>query len=62
MGRACITNGEMRNVYKIMVGKPVGKRPLRRYRRKLEDNTVPIVPTVPTVPAVPTVPTIPRSL
>jgi hypothetical protein len=30
--------GEMRNAYKILVGKPEGKRPLRRNRRKLKDN------------------------
>jgi len=24
--------GDMRNSYKILVGKPYGKRPLRRYR------------------------------
>jgi hypothetical protein len=29
MGRACSTNGEKRNTYKILVGKPEGKRPLR---------------------------------
>jgi hypothetical protein len=30
--------GEMRNVHKISVGKPEGKRPLGRPRRKWEDN------------------------
>jgi hypothetical protein len=30
--------GEMRNAYKILVGKPEGKTPLRRLRRKWEDN------------------------
>jgi hypothetical protein len=34
---ACIT-GEMRNSYKILVGKPEGKRPLGRPRRRWEDN------------------------
>jgi hypothetical protein len=29
---------EMRNVYKILVGKPEGKRPLRRPRHRWEDN------------------------
>jgi hypothetical protein len=29
---------EMRNVYKILVGKPKGKRPLGRHRHKWEDN------------------------
>jgi hypothetical protein len=30
--------GEMRNMYKILVGKPKGKRPLRRPRRGCENN------------------------
>ena len=30
--------GERRGVYRVWVGKPVGKRPLGRPRRKLEDN------------------------
>jgi hypothetical protein len=30
--------GEKRNAYRIMVGKPEGKRPLRRPRRRREDN------------------------
>jgi hypothetical protein len=30
--------GEVRNVYKIFVGKPEGKRPLERPRCKWEDN------------------------
>jgi hypothetical protein len=34
MGRACSTNGEKRNEYRILVGKPEGKRPLRRPRRR----------------------------
>jgi hypothetical protein len=29
---------EMRNTYKILVGKPEGKRPLGRPRRRWEDN------------------------
>jgi hypothetical protein len=32
------THGEMRNAYSILVGKPEGKRPLRRPRRRWEDN------------------------
>jgi len=30
--------GEMRGVYKVLVGKPEGKRPLGRPRRRWEDN------------------------
>jgi hypothetical protein len=30
--------GEMRNAYKIFVGKPEGRRPLWRRRRTLQDN------------------------
>ena len=30
--------GERRGVYRVMVGKPEGKRPLRRPRRRWEDN------------------------
>jgi hypothetical protein len=30
--------GKIRNVYKILVGKSEGKRPLRRQRPKWEDN------------------------
>jgi hypothetical protein len=38
MGRACSTNGEKRNAYRILVGKPEGKRPLGRLRRRCVDN------------------------
>jgi hypothetical protein len=38
MGGACSTNGENRTAYRILVGKPEGKRPLRRPRRRWEDN------------------------
>jgi hypothetical protein len=31
--------GELRNAYRILVGKPEGKRPLGRPRRKWVDNT-----------------------
>jgi hypothetical protein len=30
--------GEERNVYKVLIGKPEGKRPLGRPRRKREDG------------------------
>jgi hypothetical protein len=38
MGGSCSTNGEKRNVYRLLVGKPEGKRPLGRPRRRLVDN------------------------
>jgi hypothetical protein len=38
MGGACSEHGEMRNAYKILVGKPGGKKSLRRHRRRKEDN------------------------
>jgi hypothetical protein len=37
MGRACSTIGEKRNVYRILVGKLEGKRPLGIPRRR-KDN------------------------
>jgi hypothetical protein len=36
MGGACSTNGEKRNAYRILAGKPEGKRPLGRTRWILE--------------------------
>jgi hypothetical protein len=36
--RACSTNGAKRNAYRILVGKPEGKRPLGRPRRRWVDN------------------------
>jgi hypothetical protein len=30
--------GEMRNAYKVLFGKPEGKRPLGRFRHRWEDN------------------------
>jgi hypothetical protein len=39
MGRACSTNGgNKRNAYRISVGKPEGRRPLGRPRRRWMDN------------------------
>jgi hypothetical protein len=32
MGRICRINGEKRNAYRLLVGKPEGKRPLGRPR------------------------------
>jgi hypothetical protein len=37
MGRACSTRGEKRNEYRILMGKPEGKRQLARPRRRWED-------------------------
>jgi hypothetical protein len=34
MGGACSTNGKKRNTYRILVGKPEGKRPLGRPRHR----------------------------
>jgi hypothetical protein len=38
MGRALARMGETRNIYSILVGKPKGKRPLGRPRRRWVDN------------------------
>jgi len=38
MGGACSANGEWRGVYRVLVGKPEGKRPLWRPRRRRKDN------------------------
>jgi hypothetical protein len=38
VGRACSTNGEKRNTYRILVGKPEGRRPLLRPGRTWFDN------------------------
>jgi hypothetical protein len=38
MGRACGAYGEDRGVHRVSVGKPEGKRPLGRPRRRWEDN------------------------
>jgi len=38
MGGACSTCGERRGAYRILVGKPEGKRPFGRPRRRWDDN------------------------
>jgi hypothetical protein len=35
---ACSMNGEKRNVYRLLVRKPMGKRPLGRLRHRWMDN------------------------
>jgi hypothetical protein len=38
MGGACGTHGTGEKLYKVLVGKPEGKRPLGRSRRRREDG------------------------
>jgi hypothetical protein len=38
MGRACSTNREKKNAYRMLVGKPEGKRPLGRQKCTWVDN------------------------
>ena len=38
MGGACGANGEGRGVYRVLVGKPEGKRPVGRPRGRWDDN------------------------
>ena len=38
MGWACSTFGERRVVYRVLVGKPKGERPLSRPRHRRGDN------------------------
>jgi hypothetical protein len=38
MDGPCSMNGEKRNAYRLLVGKPEGKRPLGRPRRRWVDN------------------------
>jgi hypothetical protein len=38
MGEACNMDGEKLNVYRFLVRKPEGKRPLGRCRHRWEDN------------------------
>jgi len=38
VGRTCSTHGERRDIYRVLVGRPEGKIPLGRPRRRWEDN------------------------
>jgi hypothetical protein len=38
MGWACGITGEGRGAYRILVGRPEGRTPLERHRRRWEDN------------------------
>jgi hypothetical protein len=38
IGGACSAKGERRGIYRVLVGKPEGKRPLGRPRHRWEDN------------------------
>jgi hypothetical protein len=38
VGAECSTNGEKKNAYRIFVGKPEGRKPLVRPRRRWADN------------------------
>jgi hypothetical protein len=38
VGWTCGTHGEGRGAYRVLVGRPEGKRPLGRPRRRREDN------------------------
>jgi hypothetical protein len=38
VGGTCGTNGEKRSVYRLLIGKPEGKRPLGRPRRRWIHN------------------------
>jgi hypothetical protein len=38
MGRACSMYGEKRNAFRILVGNPDGKRPLKTPRHRWMDN------------------------
>jgi hypothetical protein len=39
VGRACSSNGESRNAFKLLVRSPEGKKPLGKYRCSKEDNS-----------------------
>jgi hypothetical protein len=38
MGGACSVYGERKSLYRVLVGKPEGKRPLERHMRRWEGN------------------------
>jgi hypothetical protein len=38
MGGACSSEGEWRGVYRVLMGKPEGKRPMGRPRCRWENN------------------------
>jgi hypothetical protein len=38
IGRTCSTYGESKGAYRVLVGKPEGRRPRGRLRRRWEDN------------------------
>jgi hypothetical protein len=38
MGGTCSTNGENKNAYRLLVGKPEGNKPLGRPRRRWVDD------------------------
>jgi hypothetical protein len=38
MGRTCSTDGERSGTYRVLMGKPKGRRPLERPRSKWEVN------------------------
>jgi hypothetical protein len=38
MGGACSTYGERKSLYSVLVGRPEGKRPLGRPKRRWKDN------------------------
>jgi hypothetical protein len=38
MGKICSTDGDRRSAYRILVGKPGGRRLLGRLKRRWEDN------------------------
>jgi hypothetical protein len=40
MDGACIADGEVRCMYRVLVGKPEGMRPLGRPKCRWEDNTM----------------------